>query len=232
MAYSHGQATRAPISRHPAFVPLCAAWLAALTSGCIAVLPGGLVETSVTQAPLAIPPIAASQAALAAIAGAAGGLVGWMAGKVVAAAQDKGRAEHRAAEPRVFEEEAVVSLTDHEFELESIKTALPLAEPEPVREAHSQEEPVTEEIPVHADVIAEVPEAHENTLRHGKAVNLLRRQATDALAMPQLIERFAVALDDHRSEIEDAAHSYSPPAPPADITERLRALLPHPRPTN
>ncbi|MDA0819493.1 MAG: hypothetical protein O3C52_07385 [Proteobacteria bacterium] len=40
-----------------------------------------------------------------------------------------------------------------------------------------------------------------------------------------MIERFAVALDDQRRLPENAAHSYSPPLPPASLTQRLRALV-------
>ena len=61
--------------------------------------------------------------------------------------------------------------------------------------------------------------------QHGKAVNLLRTQNTNQLAMPQLIERFAVALDEHRQLAYHAPHSYSLPAPPPNMTGHLQVLL-------
>lgn len=230
MANSYTQASRAPISRHPAFVPLCAVWLAALLSGCIAVLPDGLIASSMAQ--FAIPTIAKSQAVLAPVAGVAGGLVGWAGAKVIASAQTDRQAELEGYDPHVIEEEAAVALADHEDDRYSIADDLPLVEAEPETEAPSPNELIPDDTSVPADPIVEVMEAKEQTPQHGKAVNLLRTQATDALAMPQLIERFAVALDDHRSAVEDAVHSYSPPTPPAEMGDRLRALLPQTRLTN
>ena len=230
MAYSHTPAKRAPISRHPAFVPLCSVWLAALLSGCIAVLPHSLVIANVSQ--FAIPAIVTSQMLLTAIAGVAGGLVGWIAARAIASAQSDNRVEPVSHDTNVIEEEAAVCSTDFEEDAKPIETALPVAEVEPELQTPPQEELITEVIPAPADPIAEVDEENEETPRHGKVVNLLRGHATDELAMPQLIERFAVALDDHRSEESGAAHSYSPPAPPDEMAEHLRALLRQPRPSN
>ena len=230
MAYSHTPTKRAPISQHPAFVPLCSVWLAALLSGCIAVLPHSLVAATVPQ--FAIPAIVTSQMLLATIAGVSGGLVGWIAAKVIASAQSDRRAGPERHDTQIIEEEAAVYSIDLEEDAKPIESDLPVAEV--VHEPHAppQEELITEVIPVPADSIAEVDEENEEAPRHGKAVNLLRRHATDELAMPQLIERFAVALDDHRGDADGAAHSYSPPAPPVEMAEHLRALLRQPRPSN
>lgn len=65
--------------------------------------------------------------------------------------------------------------------------------------------------------------------RHGKAVNLIRGQATRQLAMPQLIERFAVALDERQTLAAAHPHTYPFPAPPADMAQRLQALISPPR---
>lgn len=230
MAYSHTQAKRAPISQHPAFVPLCSVWLAALLSGCIAVLPHSLVSANVAQ--FAIPAIVTSQLLLTAIAGLTGGLVGWIAARVIASAQSDKRVEPESHDTNVIGEEAAVFSIDLEEDAKPIESDLPVAEVVPEPHTPPQEELITEVIPVPDDPIAEVDEENEGTPRHGKAVNLLRRHATDELAMPQLIERFAVALDDHRGEESGAAHSYSPPAPPVEMAEHLRALLRQPRPSN
>ena len=88
----------------------------------------------------------------------------------------------------------------------------------PVMEPEQETKPETTPPPVSTQPQAKLPQ-------HGKAVNLLRAHDTQKLAMPQLIERFAVALDDQRRLAENAAHSYSPPVPPASLTQRLRALV-------
>jgi hypothetical protein len=88
----------------------------------------------------------------------------------------------------------------------------------PVMEPEQETKPETTPPPVSTQPQAKLPQ-------HGKAVNLLRAHDTRKLAMPQLIERFAVALDDQRRLAENAAHSYSPPLPPASLTQRLRALV-------
>ena len=88
----------------------------------------------------------------------------------------------------------------------------------PVIEPEQETKPETTPPPVSTQPQAKIPQ-------HGKAVNLLRAHDTRKLAMPQLIERFAVALDDQRRLAEGSAHSYSPPVPPASMTQRLRALV-------
>jgi hypothetical protein len=62
-------------------------------------------------------------------------------------------------------------------------------------------------------------------LRHGKAVNLLRSQDTADLAMPQLIERFAVALDDFRTGNASQARTYDGNLPQAELAGALRSLI-------
>lgn len=89
------------------------------------------------------------------------------------------------------------------------------------------------EIALEPEVIAVAPEETNEPLqanpalapRHGKAVHLLRERETRDLAMPQLIERFAVALEDYKSARTHAAHSYSRPAPPRHLTAQLDALI-------
>ncbi len=61
--------------------------------------------------------------------------------------------------------------------------------------------------------------------QHGKAVSLLRATGTEQLAMPQLIERLAVALEDQRQMAEQGTHTYSAAVPPEHLTQRLRALV-------
>ncbi|RGP42047.1 hypothetical protein BPTFM16_02358 [Altererythrobacter insulae] len=309
------QAQRAPISRHPAFVPLIAVWLALLLSGLVMVLPTPTID-----------------ATLAGAAATMGGAFGWIAAKVFAAIQDgmfqrqadaavqqeeldiesadeaEDALEDTFDEPE-FEAYGEVELleadnlgvrsTDHdeveftEFsieqeeldaaempteEVEASITAEPLriselgesdgSEPfyadidlagllggprvapeaieDPVIEPDvSQTEAVTGPVQSEREeVAAELSEsaaADDTTLadpaiappeitpdfalpQHGKAVNLLRRHATQDLAMPQLIERFAVALDDQRQIAEQSAHSYSLPPAPVELTQALRAL--------
>lgn len=59
---------------------------------------------------------------------------------------------------------------------------------------------------------------------HGKAVQLLRSDAPENLAMPALVERFAVALDDHRHGLANGAHSYSREAARPVLAAALRKL--------
>lgn len=68
---------------------------------------------------------------------------------------------------------------------------------------------------VSGEVIAEKPQ------RYGKAVRLLRESDTSALAMPQLVERFAIALDEAR---RSNANTYLPGGRPAEMARQLREL--------
>lgn len=92
----------------------------------------------------------------------------------------------------------------------------------------SMDEQVSEPAATPASPPAAGPAALQAS-RHGKAVNLIRGQSTRQLAMPQLIERFAVALDDRQSLAAAHPHTYPFPAPPADMAQRLQALISPPR---
>lgn len=294
MGYSDISTRKAPLSRHPAFMPLIAAWLAALLGGSMAVLPAGMINAGLAQAPFALPAFAASQIAMAGLAAILGAGLGWAAARAVYAVQHRPDKSASAIEHAVSdtEEAEVVEAQPVEplriFELE--ECALPVVEQEVVEaeviEAEVFEDHVTVQEQV-ADDIAPVPQPYDDApfyadidlsqllgaprvedaeqnetavlsgmatgqipvrepeqetkpeatpppvstqpqakfQQHGKAVNLLRAHDTRKLAMPQLIERFAVALDDQRRLAENAAHSYSPPVPPASLTQRLRALV-------
>lgn len=299
MGYSDISTRKAPLSRHPAFMPLIAAWLAALLGGSMAVLPAGMINAGLAQAPFALPAFAASQIAIARLAAILGAGLGWAAARAVYAVQHRPEKSASAIEHAVSdtEESEVVEAKQIEplriFELE--ECAQPVAEQEVVEaevieteviEAEVFEDHVTvqeqvaddiapvpqpyDDAPFYADVglsellgAPRVEDAEQNETailscmatgkiavmepeqetkpettpphvstqpqaklpQHGKAVNLLRAHDTRKLAMPQLIERFAVALDDQRRLAENAAHSYSPPLPPASLTQRLRALV-------
>jgi hypothetical protein len=90
------------------------------------------------------------------------------------------------------------------------------------------DEQVSEPAATPASPPAAEPAAPQGS-RHGKAVNLIRGQATRQLAMPQLIERFAVALDERQTLAAAHPHTYPFPAPPADMAQRLKALAAAPR---
>lgn len=294
MGYSDISTRKAPLSRHPAFMPLIAAWLAALLGGSMAVLPAGMINAGLAQAPFALPAFAASQIAIAGLAAILGAGLGWAAARAVYAVQHRPEKSASAIEHAVSdtEESEVVEAKQIEplriFQLE--ECAQPVVEQEVVEaeviEAEVFEDHVTvqeqvaddiapvpqpyDDAPFYADVglsellgAPRVEDAEQNETailsgmamgqmpvmepeqetkpettpppvstqpqaklpQHGKAVNLLRAHDTRKLAMPQLIERFAVALDDQRRLAENAAHSYSPPLPPASLTQRLRALV-------
>ena len=294
MGYSDISTRKAPLSRHPALMPLIAAWLAALLGGSMAVLPAGMINAGLAQAPFALPAFAASQIAIAGLAATLGAGLGWAAARAVYAVQHRPEKSASAIEHAVSdtEESEVVEAKQIEplriFELE--ECAQPVVEQEVVEaeviEAEVFEDHVTvqeqvaddiapvpqpyDDAPFYADVglsellgAPRVEDAEQNETailsgmamgqmpvmepeqetkpettpppvstqpqaklpQHGKAVNLLRAHDTRKLAMPQLIERFAVALDDQRRLAENAAHSYSPPLPPASLTQRLRALV-------
>lgn len=294
MGYSDISTRKAPLSRHPAFMPLIAAWLAALLGGSMAVLPAGMINAGLAQAPFALPAFAASQIAIAGLAAILGAGLGWAAARAVYAVQHRPEKSASAIEHAVSdtEESEVVEAKQIEplriFQLE--ECAQPVVEQEVVEaeviEAEVFEDHVTvqeqvaddiapvpqpyDDAPFYADVglsellgAPRVEDAEQNETailsgmatgqiavmepeqetkpettpppvstqpqaklpQHGKAVNLLRAHDTQKLAMPQLIERFAVALDDQRRLAENAAHSYSPPLLPASLTQRLRALV-------
>lgn len=265
----------------------------------MAVLPAGMINAGLAQAPFAVPAFAASQIAMAGLAAILGAGLGWAAARAVYAVQHRPDKSASAIEHAVSdtEESEVVEAQPVEplriFELE--ECAQPVVEQEVVEaevieaeviEAEVFEDHVTvqeqvaddkapvpqpyDDAPFYADIdlnqllgAPRVEDAEQNETavlsgmatgqipvrepeqetkpeatpppvstqpqaklpQHGKAVNLLRAHDTRKLAMPQLIERFAVALDDQRRLAENAAHSYSPPVPPASLTQRLRALV-------
>jgi hypothetical protein len=294
MGYSDISTRKAPLSRHPAFMPLIAVWLAALLGGSVAVLPAGMINAGLAQAPLAVPAFAASQIAIAGFATIFGAGLGWAAARAVYAVQHRPDKSAPAIEHAVSDTEEAEAVEAPPVEplriVELEKCAQPVVEPEIVEaeviEAEVFEDHVTvqeqvaddiapvpqpyDDAPFYADVglsellgAPRVEDAEQNETaivsgmatgqmpvmepeqetkpettpppvstqpqaklpQHGKAVNLLRAHDTRKLAMPQLIERFAVALDDQRRLAENAAHSYSPPLPPASLTQRLRALV-------
>ena len=294
MGYSDISTRKAPLSRHPAFTPLIAAWLAALLGGSMAVLPAGMINAGLAQAPFALPAFAASQIAIAGFATIFGAGLGWAAARAVYAVQHRPDKSASAIEHAVSdtEEAEVVEAQQIEplriFELEECAQPVveqevveaEVIEPEVFEDHVTVQEQVADDIapapqpyddaPFYADVglsellgAPRVEDAEQNETvivsgmatgqmpvmepeqetkpettpppvstqpqaklpQHGKAVNLLRAHDTQKLAMPQLIERFAVALDDQRRLAENAAHSYSPPVPPASLTQRLRALV-------
>ena len=294
MGYSDISTRKAPLSRHPAFTPLIAAWLAALLGGSMAVLPAGMINAGLAQAPFAVPAFAASQIAIAGFATIFGAGLGWAAARAVYAVQHRPDKSASAIEHAVSdtEEAEVVEAQQIEplriFELEECAQPVveqevveaEVIEPEVFEDHVTVQEQVADDIapvpqpyddaPFYADVglsellgAPRVEDAEQNETaivsgmatgqmpvmepeqetkpettpppvstqpqaklpQHGKAVNLLRAHDTQKLAMPQLIERFAVALDDQRRLAENAAHSYSPPVPPASLTQRLRALV-------
>lgn len=294
MGYSDISTRKAPLSRHPAFMPLIAVWLAALLGGSMAVLPAGMINAGLAQAPFALPAFAASQIAIAGFATIFGAGLGWAAARAVYAVQHRPDKSASAIEHAVSDTEEAEAVEAPPVEplriVELEECAQPEVEPEIVEaeviEAEVFEDHVTvqeqvaddiapvpqpyEDAPFYADVglsellgAPRVEDAEQNETvivsgmatgqmpvmepeqetkpettpppvstqpqaklpQHGKAVNLLRAHDTQKLAMPQLIERFAVALDDQRRLAENAAHSYSPPVPPASLTQRLRALV-------
>lgn len=273
MGYSDISTRKAPLSRHPAFMPLIAAWLAALLGGSMAVLPAGMINAGLAQAPFALPAFAASQIAIAGLAATLGAGLGWAAARAVYAVQHRPEKsasaiehavsdteESEVVEAEVIEAEVIEAevFEDHVTVQEQVADDIaPVPQPYddapfyadvglsellgaprvedaeqnetailsgmamgqmPVMEPEQETKPETTPPPVSTQPQAKLPQ-------HGKAVNLLRAHDTRKLAMPQLIERFAVALDDQRRLAENAAHSYSPPLPPASLTQRLRALV-------
>lgn len=297
-----------PLSRHPAFSPLIAVWLAALLGGSIAVLPTGLVSAGLAQAPFAIPAFAASQIALAGLAAFLGAGLGWAAARTIFVLQRRASqpaevteciaadsdqvepVEIEAVEPmRVAELEEFAGSVDESEIIDPDAYQEPAPETVHILDDATPEQPPYDDAPHYADIdlsqllgapkveaadpvevpieveatvqpntamapqpmpapIPEVvqtgrpeamhdaeppptaPEPQVKLPQHGKAVNLLRTHDTRELAMPQLIERFAVALDDQRRLAASIAHSYSPPIPPTDMTQRLRALVEAPQP--
>lgn len=273
MGYSDISTRKAPLSRHPALMPLIAAWLAALLGGSMAVLPAGMINAGLAQAPFALPAFAASQIAIAGLAATLGAGLGWAAARAVYAVQHRPEKsasaiehavsdteESEVVEAEVIEAEVIEAevFEDHVTVQEQVADDIaPVPQPYddapfyadvglsellgaprvedaeqnetailsgmamgqmPVMEPEQETKPETTPPPVSTQPQAKLPQ-------HGKAVNLLRAHDTRKLAMPQLIERFAVALDDQRRLAENAAHSYSPPLPPASLTQRLRALV-------
>lgn len=273
MGYSDISTRKAPLSRHPALMPLIAAWLAALLGGSMAVLPAGMINAGLAQAPFALPAFAASQIAIAGLAAILGAGLGWAAARAVYAVQHRPEKsasaiehavsdteESEVVEAEVIEAEVIEAevFEDHVTVQEQVADDIaPVPQPYddapfyadvglsellgaprvedaeqnetailsgmamgqmPVMEPEQETKPETTPPPVSTQPQAKLPQ-------HGKAVNLLRAHDTRKLAMPQLIERFAVALDDQRRLAENAAHSYSPPLPPASLTQRLRALV-------
>ncbi|NNK46688.1 MAG: hypothetical protein HKP43_08730 [Altererythrobacter sp.] len=298
MGYSDISTRKPPLSRHPAFMPLIAVWLAALLGGSIAVLPTGVIGAGMAQAPFAVPAFAANPIAMAGLAALLGAGLGWAVARAISAVQHLPDKSVSAIEHSVSETEEAEAVEAQPVEplriVELEEVAQPVVEwevvkaeviePEVVEDLGSEQalgaddiapEPQAyddapfyadidlsellgaprveaaepSEAPIDAEMAAgqiPVAQAEPETMpatvpetvplpvatqpkaklpQHGKAVNLLRAHDTQELAMPQLIERFAVALDDQRRLAEGSAHSYSPPVPPSSMTQRLRALV-------
>lgn len=185
-------AKRPPLSRHPAFVPAVAAWLAALLGGCVAVLPATQLAALVESTELALPLALGGKLALTGIAALFGGALGWIAARLAAAIQ-QGLGRQRPAEPAAF----VARLLE-----ETSNAGLAQADLQPVDQAESDA---------------------DTGPRHGKAVRLLRKSAPSELAMPQLVERFAVALEERRMA-ESKAIGRAQRPPPADMAFELYAM--------
>ncbi|MBT8432476.1 MAG: hypothetical protein KJP27_08300, partial [Altererythrobacter sp.] len=87
MGYSDISTRKPPLSRHPAFMPLIAVWLAALLGGSIAVLPTGVIGAGMAQAPFAVPAFAANPIAMAGLAALLGAGLGWALARAISAVQ-------------------------------------------------------------------------------------------------------------------------------------------------
>lgn len=167
-----------PLSRHPAFVPIVALWLAALAGGSVAALPAGLTMHLVSRIGLALPPMLASDGTIAIGTALIGGALGLAAARAIASIQSRrarsedfaGVAEASTAQAGHSEPEIAPLELDEELMEDAMDGDVSAAEPEAMPAPPS---------------------------RHGKAVQLLRSRPTSELALPQLVERFAVALDDH-----------------------------------
>ncbi len=137
------------------------------------------------------------------------------------------------AEEPIAEPEAEPDFTLHDEVLAELLAHSDMTiDDDPPQPSTPKDTPVEEQVSEPAATPASPPAAEPATpqaSRHGKAVNLIRRQATRQLAMPQLIERFAVALDERQTLAAAHPHTYPFPAPPADMAPRLKALAAAPR---
>ncbi|QIG54088.1 hypothetical protein G6N82_07925 [Altererythrobacter sp. BO-6] len=70
-----------------------------------------------------------------------------------------------------------------------------------------------------------IPHEAEVKDTHGQAVRMLRAHAPGDLAMPQLIERLAVAMADYEQREAARPHTYTDRAPPAVFAAQLRMLF-------
>lgn len=71
----------------------------------------------------------------------------------------------------------------------------------------------------------EIPQEACAKDNHGQAVRLLRAHAPGDLAMPQLIERLAVAMADYEQREASGPHTYTDRAPAAVFAAQLRMLF-------
>lgn len=244
------QRRQPPLSRHQAFAPLVSIWLAALLGGSLAVLPSGHAAQGLASAGLVLPPLLASDVILAIIAALAGAAAGFVAARALAALQHRSTSRTKAPITELLaplQSEAGASevtpiLTEDPVRAEEgvLPEILQEAEVVPLelkvlfpKQAPRAAEPAAEEIILEAAPMTEheaepevepIAEAMDQP-RHGKAVQLLRSHETAELAMPQLIERLAVALDDHRASSDYGAHTYTGGRPPAELADRLRRLI-------
>lgn len=212
MGYSQTLKVQTPISRHPAFIPLIAVWFGSLLAGCIAALAPEHFAVGATGLPVSLSKITAVVAA--AIIGTG---LGWLSARGIRKLQS-GIAKmprDEAGPAEQIELDPVPPLCVVEIEP-------PASTFEPCEVGNEHPVQPTETEPSATAVETQAPiEAPQR----GKAVRLLRAGNTQDLSMPQLIERFAVALDDQRNRMSETAHSYSHISPPAEMLQRVRALV-------
>lgn len=215
-----------PLSGHPAFVPLVTLWCAAMLGGSMAVMPAGRAVGLVAQTGFALPQSAFPEELMIAVAAAlTGGVIGFAMARVLAAIQS------RVSQPGRAEAPAQQALAGVEVEPAEVMPAdIAPAEPGTGRApdlAHGAKvtfDAVTFESVFEPSSRTEPELWPEAPSHHGKAVQLLRSHDTANLAMPQLIERFAVALDDHLERARLSADTYSVRKPPAGLAEGLQRL--------
>ena len=228
---------RPPLSRHRAFVPLLSLWLAALLGGAIAVLPPGMAVRLAESAGLGLPPGFPGNLPFAGLLALGGALVGGGAAWALA------RAQAARARPQTRQDEQVLDEEDLEEKEPQIDFARPMfGEEEQVIEHVAEDQPETTQ-PAEPDVLDEPEEPDRSPLsldelfaedadatpvhtpsHHGKAVELLREKETGELGMVHLVERFAVALDDHRRLVADDPVGLVRRSPPVNMVFELNDL--------
>lgn len=162
-----------PISRHPAFTALICAWMAALCGLALWVIPIEKLHNGLEQtfaAPLATLP----HGLLALLAALTGAALGFLAAQIA-----RRRARHQSKPPTGK------------------------ARPEPVSGAHPAQILQVDELQLphgfdNQELLLGTTAAPALAERHGAAVAKLRDCAIADLSLFQLVERFAVALEDRR----------------------------------